>query len=155
MPLFHDPALTHRIIGLAMRVDARLGPGLLASVYERCLCHEFDRDGLSYARQVDLTLDYDGTLIACGYRADLIIRDGVLLELSPTEFDLLAYLVSEAPRVVSPQELIREVQGYSSTAQEAAETIRSHMSHIRRKAQSAAGRSVVRTARGIGYAVDE
>ena len=85
MTLFHDPALTHRIIGLAMRVDARLGPGLLASVYERCLCHEFDRDGLSYARQVDLTLDYDGTLIACGYRADLIIRDGVLLELKSVE----------------------------------------------------------------------
>ncbi len=85
----------------------------------------------------------------------VITLDGVLLELSPTEFDLLAYLVSEAPRVVPPQELIREVQGYSSTAQEAAETIRSHMSHIRRKAQSAAGRSVVRTARGIGYAVDE
>jgi len=85
----------------------------------------------------------------------VITLDGVLLELSPTEFDLLAYLVSEAPRVVPPQELIREVQGYSSTAQEAAETIRSHISHIRRKVQSAAGRSVVRTARGIGYAIDE
>lgn len=83
----------------------------------------------------------------------IITLDGVLLELSPTEFDLLAYLVSEAPRVVPPQELIREVQGYSSNAQEAAETIRSHIYHIRRKVQSAAGRSLVRTVRGVGYAV--
>jgi DNA-binding response OmpR family regulator len=81
----------------------------------------------------------------------VITLDGVLLELSPTEFDLLAYLVSEVPRVVPPQELIREVQGYASDAQEAAETIRSHMYHIRRKMQAAVGRSVVITVRGIGY----
>ncbi len=77
----------------------------------------------------------------------------MLLELSPTEFDLLAYLVSEAPRVVPPQELIREVQGYASDAQEAAEIIRSHVYHIRRKMQTAAGRSVIATSRGVGYSV--
>jgi DNA-binding response OmpR family regulator len=79
--------------------------------------------------------------------------DAMLLELSPTEFDLLAYLVSEAPRVVPPQELIREVQGYVSDAQEAAEIIRSHVYHIRRKMQTAAGRSVIATSRGVGYSV--
>jgi len=41
MPEYDD--LTHRIIGLAMRVPTRLGPGLLDSAYERCLCHEFDQ----------------------------------------------------------------------------------------------------------------
>jgi DNA-binding response OmpR family regulator len=81
----------------------------------------------------------------------VITLDGVLLELSPTEFDLLAYLVSEAPRVVPPQELIREVQGYSSTEREAAEIIRSHIYHIRRKMQTATGHSTVHTVRGIGY----
>jgi DNA-binding response OmpR family regulator len=79
--------------------------------------------------------------------------DGMLLELSPTEFDLLAYLVSEAPRVVPPQELIREVQGYESDAQEAAEIIRSHVYHIRRKMQTTTGRSVIATARGVGYSL--
>jgi DNA-binding response OmpR family regulator len=63
----------------------------------------------------------------------------------------LAHLVSEAPRVVPPQELIREVQGYTNDAQEAAETIRSHMYHIRRKMQAATGRTVVRNVRSIGY----
>jgi DNA-binding response OmpR family regulator len=81
----------------------------------------------------------------------IVTLDGALLELSPTEFDLLAYLVSEAPRVVPPQELIREVQGYTSDAAEAAETIRSHMYHIRRKMQTTAGRSVILTVRGVGY----
>jgi DNA-binding response OmpR family regulator len=85
----------------------------------------------------------------------IITLDGALLELSPTEFDLLAYLVTEAPRVVSSQELIHEVQGYASNSREAAETIRSHMYHIRRKARAAIGRSVVRTVRGVGYTLDD
>jgi DNA-binding response OmpR family regulator len=79
--------------------------------------------------------------------------DGMLLELSPTEFDLLAYLVSEAPRVVPAQELIREVQGYESDAQEAAEIIRSHVYHIRKKMQMTTGRSVIATTRGVGYSM--
>ncbi|MFN8597057.1 MAG: response regulator transcription factor [Anaerolineae bacterium] len=84
----------------------------------------------------------------------IVTLDGVLLELSPTEFDLLAYLVNEAPRVISAQELIREVQGYVTDPREATETIRAHMHHIRRKIQAAGPRSVIRTVRGIGYAVD-
>ncbi len=85
----------------------------------------------------------------------IITLDGVLLELSPTEFDLLAYLVSESPRVVPPQELIREVQGYTSDPAEAAETIRSHIYHIRRKVQIAAGRNIIRTVRGVGYVLTD
>jgi GxxExxY protein len=83
MPENHD--LTQRIIGLAMRVHTRLGPGLLESAYERCLCHEFDRNALPYERQVDLRLDYDGVLLDCGYRADLIVNREVILELKSAE----------------------------------------------------------------------
>lgn len=77
--------LTHRIIGLAMRVHTRLGPGLLESAYEHCLCHEFDRNALAYARQADLPLNYDGALIDCGYRADMIVNNEVILELKSVE----------------------------------------------------------------------
>jgi GxxExxY protein len=77
----HDPSLTRQIIGLAMRVHSALGPGLIESIYERCLCREFDRNGLSFARQVDLPVEYDGAQLGCGYRADLIVRNEVLLEL--------------------------------------------------------------------------
>jgi GxxExxY protein len=91
--------LTHRIIGLAMRVHTRLGPGLLENAYEHCLCHEFERNALAYARQVDLPLDYDGTLLDCGYRADIIVENTVILELKSVpqilplhEAQLLTYL---------------------------------------------------------------
>jgi len=58
--------LTHRIIGLAMRVHARLGPGLLENAYEPCLCHEFNQHAVPYARQVDLTIAYDDLKLDCG-----------------------------------------------------------------------------------------
>ncbi len=92
-------SLTQRIIGLAMRVHTRLGPGLLESAYERCLCHEFDQNALAYARQVDLPLTYDGVLLDCVYRADMIVNNEVLLELKSVdhvlplhEVQLLTYL---------------------------------------------------------------
>ncbi len=78
-------SLTRRIIGLAMRLHTRLGPGLLENAYEHCLCHEFDQNLLTYARQVDLPLNYDGVLLDCGYRADVIVNGEVILELKSVE----------------------------------------------------------------------
>ena len=73
--------LTQRIIGLAMRVHTRLGAGLLENAYQHCLCHEFDQHGIAYARQVDLPLNDDGASLDCGYRADVIVNNRVILEL--------------------------------------------------------------------------
>jgi DNA-binding response OmpR family regulator len=84
-----------------------------------------------------------------------ITLDGHLLELSPTEFDVLAYLAGEAPRVVTAQELIRAVQGYECLPAEAGEIARSHIYNIRRKMEATAGRrDVIRTVRGTGYALE-
>ena len=80
-----DDGLTHAIIGLAMRVHTSLGPGLLESAYEHCLCHEFDRHQIAYARQVDLPLLYDDLALDCGYRADVIVNNAVILELKSVE----------------------------------------------------------------------
>jgi DNA-binding response OmpR family regulator len=86
----------------------------------------------------------------------VITLDGHLLELSPTEFNLLAYLVSEAPRVVSPQELTRGAQGYECEPWEARDTVRFHIYRIRRKVKEATGRTdVIRTVRGVGYTIVE
>jgi len=86
----------------------------------------------------------------------VITLQGHLLELSPTEFDLLAYLISEAPRVVSPQELVREVQGYESEPWEARDTVRYHIYRIRQKIKTATGnKTVIRTVRGVGYTIAE
>ena len=81
----HDNALTQQIIGRAMRVHTRLGPGMLEKTYERCLCAELDRSGLPYANQVDMPLLYDGVRLDCGYRVDIIVRNEVLLELKSVE----------------------------------------------------------------------
>lgn len=95
-----------------------------------------------------------------GLIADLtrhvITLDGHLLELSPTEFELLAYLISEAPRVVPPQELVREAQGYECAPWEARDIVRYHVYRIRRKVKAATGPTdVIRTVRGVGYTIGE
>ena len=82
--------------------------------------------------------------------------DGHLLELSPTEFSMLVYLTVEAPRVVSAQELVREVQGYESERWEARDVVRYHIYRIRRKVREATGRTgFIRTVRGVGYAMSD
>jgi GxxExxY protein len=79
------PILTRRIIGLAIKVHRKLGPGLLESVYQQCLCWELDRDGLPFEREVPLSLTYEGMQIDKGYRADIIVNNEVLLELKSVE----------------------------------------------------------------------
>ncbi len=84
----------------------------------------------------------------------VITMEAKLLELSPTEFDVLAYLISEAPRVISPQELLREAQGYAAEAWEARDIVRYHIYRIRQKIKDATGHTdVIRTVRGVGYTV--
>ena len=86
----------------------------------------------------------------------VITLEDTLLELSPTEFKLLAYLASEAPRVISPQELVREVQGYESSPWEARDLARYHIYRIRQKVSQATGRdNLIRTVHGVGYTLNE
>ena len=91
--------LTERIIGSCIAVHRALGPGLLESAYEQCLCRELEIHGLSYRRQVPISFDYRGALVDCAYRVDLIVAEEVIVELkSVAQFDaihlaqLLTYL---------------------------------------------------------------
>jgi|SRR5579872_766543 len=79
-----DPR-TASIIGAAIEVHRALGPGLLESAYEECLCHELHLRGLAFERQVDLPVSYKGILLACGYKIDLIVEQEVVLELKAVE----------------------------------------------------------------------
>jgi GxxExxY protein len=83
--LTHGSDLTHQVIGLAMRVHRRLGPGLLESVYEKCLCHELQSAEVPFRRQVPLRVRYDDVQLDCGYIADIIVDNQVLLELKSVE----------------------------------------------------------------------
>ena len=86
----------------------------------------------------------------------IVTLDDHTLNLSPTEYDLLAYLIREIPRVISPQELMREVLGYEGEPWEASETVRQHVYRIRQKMDEATGRTdVIRTVRGVGYTIAE
>lgn len=62
-----------------------LGPGLLESAYEECLCHELHLLGLAFERQVEFPVSYKGIKLDCGYRIDLIVRKEVVLELKAIE----------------------------------------------------------------------
>jgi GxxExxY protein len=79
-----DPR-TSPIIGAAIEVHRHLGPGLLESAYEECLCHELHLRGLDFSRQVALPLSYKGLNLDCGYKIDLVVQDQVVLELKSVE----------------------------------------------------------------------
>lgn len=93
-----DPR-TSPIIGAAIEVHRALGPGLLESAYEECLCHELRLRGLDVRRQVALPVEYKGVKLDCGYKLDLVVQDAVILELKAVdrllpihEAQLLTYL---------------------------------------------------------------
>jgi GxxExxY protein len=91
--------LTGRIIAAAIEVHRYLGPGLLESAYEQCLCRELHHRGINFERQVDLPIDYKGYRIDSGYRLDLVVDNSVVVELKAVrqlerihEAQLLTYL---------------------------------------------------------------
>lgn len=69
-----DPR-TGPIIAAAIEVHRNLGPGLLESAYEECLCHELHLRGISFRRQVEVPVSYKGISLNCGYRVDIIVEE--------------------------------------------------------------------------------
>ena len=86
MPMaeIRDP-LTHQVIGAAIEVHRNLGPGILESAFEACLCFELAERGLGVERQVGLPLIYKGVKLNLGYRPDLIIEGALIVELKSVE----------------------------------------------------------------------
>ncbi len=82
--MIHDP-YSSKVIGLAIEVHQNLGPGLLESAYESCLCYELLEAGISFQRQKSIPLVYKNTKLDCGFRADLIVGDSLLIELKAVE----------------------------------------------------------------------
>ena len=79
-----DP-LSERVIGLAIDFHRALGPGLLESAYEECLCLELKLNGLQYQRQVALPVVYKSIRLDCGYRMDIVVERNLVLELKTVE----------------------------------------------------------------------
>lgn len=77
----HINAITDVIIGAAIEVHRHLGPGLLESVYRRCLAYELRKRGHAVIEEKPIPVFYDGKPLECGFRADLLIDNLVLVEL--------------------------------------------------------------------------
>ena len=77
--------LTGDVIGAGIEVHKILGPGLLESTYEECLCHELDLRKIPYERQKELPIEYKGVALDCGYRLDLVVADKLVIELKACE----------------------------------------------------------------------
>lgn len=97
--MIYEPELTEKIIGAAVEVHKILGPGLLESVYEECLCYELRKLKLSFERQKQLPVIYKGMRFQCGYKMDVVVCNKVILELKCVdvilpihEAQLLTYL---------------------------------------------------------------
>ena len=91
--------IARRVVDCAIKVHRALGPGLLESVYEVCLCHEMNNSGLRFKRQFEWPIVYDGTRLDAGLRLDFLVEDELVVELKAVEkltplFDaqLLTYL---------------------------------------------------------------
>jgi GxxExxY protein len=77
--------VTGTVIGAAIEVHRALGPGLLESAYEECLCRELSLRKIPFERQRSLPVKYKGVSLDCGYRLDLLIADQVVVEVKAVE----------------------------------------------------------------------
>jgi GxxExxY protein len=77
--------ITYKVIGAALRVHSRLGPGLLEHTYRRCLAQEIRLAGLSAECEVWITLDYEGLSIPEAYRMDILVENQVVVEVKAVE----------------------------------------------------------------------
>jgi GxxExxY protein len=73
--------LSERIIGAAIEVHRALGPGLLESPYEECLCHELEKRGIKFERQKPLPLVYGTVRLSCAFRMDLVVEGAIIVEI--------------------------------------------------------------------------
>jgi GxxExxY protein len=77
--------LTYKIRGCIFKVYNTLGPGLLESVYEAALMHEFKKKGIMAQSQVTLPVWYDDVILELGFRIDILVEDTVIIELKSVE----------------------------------------------------------------------
>ena len=80
------------VVDLCIKIHRSLGPGLLESVYEDALCYELKNLGMSYTRQKEIDVIYEGIKMQGGFRADVIVEDELLIELKSIEYILPVHM---------------------------------------------------------------
>ncbi len=79
--MIHLNKLTESIIGAAIEVHQRLGPGLLETAYRKCLAYELRKRGFEVVEEQPIPVFYDNVHLECGFRADLLVNGSVVVEL--------------------------------------------------------------------------
>jgi GxxExxY protein len=99
--------LSYQIAGLAIKVHRELGPGLLESVYEKCLKYELEKNGFRVSQQMFIPVIYDNLEMDIDLRLDLLVNDCIVIELKAVE-NLLP--VHEA-QILTYMKLLNKPQG--------------------------------------------
>ena len=73
--------IAHKILGCAFEVHKALGPGLLESAYQECLCYKLQQSGLSIHKEKPMPLIFEGVTLECGYRIDILVENKVVIEI--------------------------------------------------------------------------
>jgi GxxExxY protein len=84
-PTSEQDLVARHVVDAAFRVHETLGPGLLESVYERCLGYELETRDIPFCRQVRIPISYRKYKIDAGLRIDLVVADQVIVEVKATE----------------------------------------------------------------------
>jgi GxxExxY protein len=91
--------ISYEVVGCAIAVHKELGPGMLESIYEDCMCIEFEEKGIKFQRQVPIELNYKGRKINRQMKLDLMVEEAIIVELNAVEMmnpiytaQLLSYL---------------------------------------------------------------
>ena len=77
--------LSFEVIGAAIEVHKALGPGLMESAYEVCLCEEMRYGNMPFVQQKPLPISYKSKQLDCGYRLDIVVGDSLIVELKAVE----------------------------------------------------------------------
>ena len=77
--------LTYKIIGCAIEVHQQIGPGLLESVYEKCLIHELQLNGFKTQSQHTIPINYKGMELGTELRYDVLVEDQIIVELKAAD----------------------------------------------------------------------
>ena len=99
--------LSYEIVGSAIKVHKALGPGLLESVYEKCLKYELEQKGYQVLQQVDVPIQYEGIVIDSSLRIDLLVNDTIVVELKTVE----NFLPVHEAQLLTYMKLLKKPQG--------------------------------------------
>ncbi|MEJ5351370.1 MAG: GxxExxY protein [Melioribacteraceae bacterium] len=100
----NEEVIFKKILDCSFKVHSALGPGLLESAYEECLCYELKKSELLFERQKSLPLVYEDVKLDAGYRIDILVENKIVVEIKSVDalavFILLKFLLTLNYRVV-------------------------------------------------------